>query len=348
MEIIRSLPFPVLLEIGQAVNAELQEVQEDQNSVDVMLVEMRQKLYCELGVCFPNVPLCTNYKILEPNEYLIYLNEIPFIKGQIQRTYLLTSESEETLKKHNLPFIFCQNTLGMPSFWVQEEYEEILNQIGIKFWSPLEAIILHLSYFFRQNAQKFIGLQEMENILEFARQSFPALVTAVTQLLSLQNLTAIFKRLLAEQISIRDLRTIFETLSEWALLEKNTNFLTEYVRSSLKRYICHKYSQGQPTLSAYILDPEIENIIRDAIKKTSTDSYMDLDFNAAKLILQSVREVVAPTSYSNPSAVILTAIDTRRFFQELIKLEFMDIFVISYQEINPETSIQPLGKIKLS
>ena len=64
-----------------------------------------------------------------------------------------------------------------------------------------------------------------------------------------EKLTEIFKRLVQEQISIKDLRTILESLSEWAQTEKDTVLLTEYIRSSLKRYVSYKYSQGQSILS---------------------------------------------------------------------------------------------------
>ncbi|MDE3048020.1 MAG: FHIPEP family type III secretion protein, partial [Verrucomicrobiota bacterium] len=144
------------------------------------------------------------------------------------------------------------------------------------------------------------------------------------------------------------LRTILEALSEWAQTEKDTVLLTEYVRSSLKRYISYKYSLGQSVLSVYLLDPEIEDMVRGAIKQTSAGSYLALDPDSVQLILHSMRNTIVPTPPGGQPPVLLTAIDVRRFVRKLIEGEFPDLSVVSYQEIVPEIRIQPLGRVQLS
>ena len=147
---------------------------------------------------------------------------------------LLTNESPENLRRYNLPFTTSKNISRPTLIWIDAKYQEVLQKAGIKFWKPLDVMILHLSYFYRQHAGDFIGIQEMRGILEFVEKSYPDLVKEVTRLVPLQKLTEIFKRLVQEQISIKDLRTILEAFSEWAQTEKDTVLLTEYVRSSLK------------------------------------------------------------------------------------------------------------------
>ena len=193
-----------------------------------------------------------------------------------------------------------------------------------------------------------MGIQEVRAILEFVEKSYPDLVKEVTRLVPLQKLTEIFKRLIQEQISIKDLRTVLESLSEWAQTEKDTVLLTEYIRSSLKRYISYKYSQGKSTLSVYLLDPEIEDMIRGAIKQTSAGSYLALDPDSTQLILHTVRSTITPAPIDAQPPVLLTAIDVRRFTKKLIEGDFPELPVISYQEIVPEIKIQPLGRIQLS
>ncbi len=170
----------------------------------------------------------------------------------------------------------------------------------------------------------------------------------MTRLIPLQKLTEIFKRLVQEQVSIKDLRTILEALSEWAQSEKDTVLLTEYVRSALKRYISYKHSLGQTTLSVYLLDPEIEDMVRGAIKQTSAGSYLALDPDSVQLILGAMRNVIVPPPPGGQPPVLITAIDVRRFARKLIEQEFPDVSVLSYQEIVPEIKIQPLGRIQLS
>nr|MBA3816792.1 FHIPEP family type III secretion protein [Parachlamydiaceae bacterium] len=343
-----ALTLPVIIECGKGLTAEIQKAPKGQSFIDQMIPRMRQALYADLGVRFPGVHVRTDSPILENDEYSIHLNEVPIVRGKVLENQLLTNESEENLKRYNLEFTSYKNSLGLPSLWVESRHKELLDKAGIKYWSTLEVMILHLSYFFRHYANEFVGIQEVKSMLEFVEKSFPDLVKEVTRLIPLQKMTDIYKRLIQEQISIKDLRTILEALSEWAQTEKDTVLLTEYVRSSLKRYISYKYSQGQSVLSVYILDPEIEDMVRGAIKQTSAGSYLALDPDAVQLILQGVRSTVAPPPPGGQPPVLLTAIDVRRFVRKLIEMEFTDISVVSYQEIVPEIRIQPLGRVQLS
>lgn len=345
-----ALTLPVILELGTALSGMIKKSKgkESPNLVEELIPKMRQALYQDLGIRFPGVHVRTDSPSLEKDEYAILLNEVPITRGKIPEQYLLTNESEENLRRYNLPYITYKNAVGLPSLWVEKQYQDILQKAGMKFWTPLEVVILHLSYFFRQNSQEFLGIQEVRSMLEFMERSFPDLVKEVTRLIPLQKLTEIFRRLVQEQISIKDLRTVMEALSEWAQSEKDTVLLTEYVRASLKRYISYKYSQGQSTLSVYLLDPEVEEMVRGAIKQTSAGSYLALDPDSVNMILKAMRNTVTPTPPGGQPPVMLTAIDVRRFVRKLIETEYPDISVVSYQEILPEIRIQPLGRIQIS
>lgn len=343
-----ALTLPVVLEIGSALSQLLRKDKQGTTFIDQMIPKMRHALYQELGVRFPGVHVRTDSISLEPSEYAIHLNEVPIVRGKVVLKHLLTNETEETLRRYNVPFVTSKGSLGMPSLWVDEKYQEVLERAGIRFWTGLEVIILHISKFYRQYASEFIGIQEVRAILEFVEKSFPDLIKEVTRLVPLQKLTEILRRLVQEQISIKDLRTILEALSEWAQTEKDTVLLTEYVRSSLKRFISYKYSQGQTVLSVYLLDPEIEDMVRGAIKQTSAGSYLALDPDSVQLILHSMRNTIVPTPPGGQPPVLLTGIDVRRFVRKLIEAEFPDLAVVSYQEIVPEIRFQPLGRVQLT
>ncbi len=343
-----ALTLPVVLEVGSAISLLIRKDKQGLTFIDQMIPKMRHALYQDLGVRFPGVHVRTDSPTFEANEYAIHLNEVPIVRGKIILKHLLTNEIEETLKRYNIPFITSKGSLGMPALWVDEKYQEILQKAGIRFWTGLEVIILHLSKFYRQYAAEFIGIQEVRAILEFIEKSFPDLIKEVTRLVPLQKLTEILRRLVQEQVSIKDLRTILEALSEWAQTEKDTVLLTEYVRSSLKRYISYKYSLGQSVLSVYLLDPEIEDMVRGAIKQTSAGSYLALDPDSVQLILHSMRNTIQPTPAGGQPPVLLTAIDVRRFVRKLIEGEFPELAVVSYQEIVPEIRIQPLGRVQLT
>lgn len=341
-----ALTLPVILELGKGLS-DIVRKEKGARFIEEMIPRMRQALYQDLGIRYPGVHVRIDSPSLEADEYAILLNEVPVVRGKIPENYFLTNETEENLRRYNLPFITYKNAIGLPSLWVESRFQEIMDKAGIKYWKPLEVMILHLSYFFRSNGQDFLGIQEMRSMLAFMESTYPDLVKEVTRLIPLQRLTEIFKRLVQEQISIKDLRTILESLSEWAQTEKDTVLLTEYVRSSLKRYISYKYSLGQSTLSVYLLDPEIEEMVRGAIKQTSAGSYLALDPDSVNLILKSMRNTITPTPPGGQPPVLLTAIDVRRFVRKLIETEFPDVSVVSYQEIIPEIRIQPLGRVQL-
>ncbi|MDN3505814.1 MAG: type III secretion system export apparatus subunit SctV [Simkaniaceae bacterium] len=343
-----ALTLPVILEVGAYLSKEIRKERGGMTFVEQMVPKMRHALYQDLGVRFPGVHVRTESPTLGDDEYMIHLNEVPIVRGKIEEGALLTNEDPETLKRYNIPHTTSKNSMGQPSYWVETKYEDVMKKAGIKFWKPLDVMILHLSYFYKQHAADFIGIQEVRGILEFIEKSFPDLVKEVTRLVPLQKLTEILKRLVQEQISIKDLRTILESLSEWAQTEKDTVLLTEYVRSSLKRYVSYKYSQGQSILSVYLLDPEIEDMVRGAIKQTSAGSYLALDPDTTQMILNAMRQVITPTPAGGQPPVMLTAIDVRRFVRKLIEGEFPDMAVVSYQEVVPEIKIQPLGRIQLT
>ncbi len=345
-----ALTVPTILEIGDFISKSIQADKKNRKvtHIEEMIPKMRQALYQDLGLRFPGVHVRYNSPSLKDSEYAVLLNEVPISRGQIIKNHFLTNETEETLKRYNIPYTSYLNSLSMPSFWVDEKYKQVLDKAKIKYWTMVEVVVLHLSYFFRHYASEFIGVQEVRSMLEFVEKNYPDLVREVTRLIPLQKLTEIFKRLIQEQISIKDLKTIMEALSEWAQSEKDTVLLTEYVRTSLKRYISYKYSQGQSVISVYLLDPEIEDMVRGGIKQTSAGSYIALDPDTTQMILQAMRKTIVPPQAGIQAPVLVTAVDVRRFVRKLIEVDFPYLSVISFQEIVPEIKIQPLGRVQIT
>jgi type III secretion protein V len=342
-----ALTLPVILETGSYLSDMIKKEKNSQFAQQ-MIPRLRHALYQDLGIKFPGVHVRTTGSKLKPSEYAIHLNEVPIITGSVLPGFVLTNETEETLTKYNLPYTHSKNSIGSAALWVEEKYIDVLKNADIQYWNALEVMILHLSYFYKKHAGEFLGIQEARGILEFVEKSYPDLVKEVTRLVPLQKMTDIFKRLVQEEVSIKDLRTIMEALSEWAQTEKDPVTLTEYVRSSLQRYISYKYSLGQTVLSVYHVDSEIEEMVRGAIQQTSAGSYLRLDPDSVQLILQAFRNTVVPTPPGGQPPVVLTSMDVRRYLWKLVKGTFPDLPFISTQEVAPEIKIQPLGRITIS
>jgi type III secretion protein V len=173
------------------------------------------------------------------------------------------------------------------------------------------------------------------------------IVREVQRVMTPQRIAEVLQRLVQEEISVRNLKAIFQGLIEWAPKEKDTLLLTEYVRLSLKRYISHKHSAGQNVLVAYLLEPSLEEVIRKAVRQTSAGSFLALEPATAKKIVEKIRERVGDVAARDRMPVLLTSMDVRRYVRKLIEIELPDLAVLSHQELSDDINIQPLGRIKL-
>ena len=186
-------------------------------------------------------------------------------------------------------------------------------------------------------------------MLDQLEKAFPATVKEVVpKVVSVLKLTDILGRLVEEEISVRDLRGILQAIAENGQTEADSVMLTEHVRSSLKRYVSHKYARGTNTLVVYLLDPQIEEAIRASIKRTSAGTHLALEPDIAQEIVQAVKNECGHLPPTAQRPVILTAMDIRRYVRKLLEYEFNPPFsVVSYQELSPELNIQPVARISL-
>jgi type III secretion protein V len=176
---------------------------------------------------------------------------------------------------------------------------------------------------------------------------FPDLVKEATRVLPIQKIAEILQRLVSEDISVRNLRSILEALIEWGQKEKDSVLLTEYVRSALKRHICYKYSSGQNILAAYLLAPNVEDTVRTAIRQTSAGSYLALDPAVGKRLVENIKHAVGDLTTAAQKPVLLTSMDIRRYLRKMIEQDLYDLPVLSYQELTQEINIQPLVRVEL-
>ncbi|MBI5510807.1 MAG: type III secretion system export apparatus subunit SctV [Deltaproteobacteria bacterium] len=345
--------LPVVTPIALEVAANLIPLVEDTGGGNKFLGEMvpmmRDGLFYELGVKFPGIRVRGNETDLPDGTYIIMINEIPLVSGNVSLEKVLVNDTVDRLTLLNIKGEEAVNPAnGSECAWIPSQFAEIAEQAGLTTWDAAGYMVLHLSSVLRKNAAEFVGIQEVQNMLEQLEQAFPALVKEVVpKAVSPFQLTDILRRLVEEEISIRDLRSILQALAEWGQVENDTVMLTEYVRNALKRYISHKYTRGGNTLVVYLLDPQIEETVRSSIQHTQSGSYLALEPEITQEILTAVRNEVGnlPPTAQNP--VILTTMEIRRYFRKLVELEFPHLAVLSYQELSPDMNIQPIARISL-
>lgn len=345
--------LPIVTPITLEVASNLVPLVEDRGAGSRFLAEMipmmRDGLFYELGVRFPSIRVRGNGPDMPDGSYVIMLNEIPLVTGTVSLDKVLVNDTVERLRLMNIQGEIAKNPAsGQECAWIDAEFQEIVEQAGLTTWDAAGYMILHLASVLRKNSAEFVGIQETMNMLEQLEQAFPALVKeTVPKVVSPFQLTDILRRLVEEEISIRDLRSILQALAEWGQVEQDTVMLTEYVRAALKRYISHKYSRGQNTLIVYLLDPQIEETVRSSIQQTSSGSYLALEPEITQEILSAIRNEIGslPPTAQNP--VILTTMEIRRYFRKLVELEFPHLAVLSYQELSPDMNIQPIARVTL-
>jgi type III secretion protein V len=198
----------------------------------------------------------------------------------------------------------------------------------------------------RRYGHELFGLEEAQALLDALERTHPALVREVVpKAVPLVLFTDVARRLVEEGISLRNLRDILGALAEWAPHERDPVALTEHVRAALRRAITHRYAGDGGALAAYLLDPMIEDAIREAVQKTATGSYLALEPQLSSDIVAAVGRALGPGARGG--AVLLTGAEIRRYVRRLIETDHPDLAVLSFQELAPEAQIRPIARISV-
>jgi len=198
----------------------------------------------------------------------------------------------------------------------------------------------------RHHGHELFGMDEAQALLDALERTHPTLVREVVpKLVPLVLMTDILRRLLEEGISLRNLRDILGALAEWAPHERDPVALTEHVRGALRRVITYRYAGDSGVLAAYLLDPMIEDTIRDSVQKTATGNYLALEPQLSRDIVNAVGRAVGPGA--GTGAVLITGAEIRRYVRRLIETEHPDLAVLSFQELAPEAQIRPIARISV-
>ncbi len=335
-----SISVPVLVDLAAGIRQRL-----DAEVLNDEVIRLRRALYFDLGVPFPGINLRYVEDLGEGN-YIIRLDEVPVTRGWIKTGCVLARERAEHLRMLGADFAEDKTFLpGLPTLWVKESDTANLAKLGVSWLDPAQIISYHLSFVLKRNASNFIGIQETRHLLSEMETTFPELVKEAQRLLPLQKMAEILQRMVQEGVSIRNFRTVLEAFIEWGPKEKDPLLLTEYVRCALRRQISYQYGSDNNQLPVYLLHPDAEEQIRGAIRQTSSGSFLSLQPQATAKFLKNVKAEVGSMENYPQRPVVLTSMDIRRYTRKLIEAEMPDLMVLSYQELTPEITVQPLGKI---
>jgi type III secretion protein V len=192
----------------------------------------------------------------------------------------------------------------------------------------------------RRNSQLFLGAQDTTNLLTRASADMPDIVKEVLRALPLQRVAEVLRRLVGEGVSIRNLRDILEALSEVAQREKDVHALTEFTRVALRRQVSHQIAP-QGRLNAVMLQPQLEEMLRQAVRVSGGVSQLALEPETARRVCDAI---IASIGRHKPGALV-TAIDVRWHVRKLIEPECFDTPVLSYHELMPTLQLDVLDRV---
>ncbi|OED50117.1 EscV/YscV/HrcV family type III secretion system export apparatus protein [Endozoicomonas sp. (ex Bugula neritina AB1)] len=334
--------LPLIIDVPTSIQETL-----DTSSLNTELLKVRKALYMDLGVPFPGIHLRFNDSMAD-NTYSILLQEVPVATGYFKPGHLFVRETSDHLDMLRIPYEMGDEFLpSLDSIWANANQKDKLKKNNVNFMDSPKILTFHLAHVLKKYAEEFVGIQEARYLLEKMEGTFGELIKEVQRLLPVNKITEIFQRLVSEDISIRNLRSILQSLVVWGHKEKEVVQLTEYVRSSLKRYVSYKYSNGKNMLPVYLLDQDVEDTIRGGIRQTSAGSYLALDPSTSARFVENVKNSVGKIGHLEHKPVLITSMDIRRYVRKLLELEVYDLAVLSHQELTEEITVQPLGRISI-
>lgn len=309
------------------------------------IVMIRRQCAVELGFIVPPVRIRDNMQ-LRPNAYTIKIKGIEIDAGElILDNYMAIGPDIEN--DSELPGIdSIEPAFRLPAKWISTDQKETAELKGYTVVDPPSVLATHLTSIIKGHAFELLGRQEIQNTIDFIKNQSPAVVEElIPDLMSIGDIQRVLGTLLKEQVSIRDMVTIMETLADYAKLTKDTDVLTEYVRQSLKRQISKQYAGEDGNLRVITLDPVLEEKLRESVQQSEFGSYIALDPDVAQPMIDRLSAYYEDLAGKGITPVIICAPVLRLYFKRLIDRFISNMVVLSYNEIDSNVNVEVLGMV---
>ena len=333
---------PIELEFGYGI-IPLADVNQGGDLLD-RVVMIRRQIALELGAVVPIIRLRDNIQ-LNPNQYVIKIKGIQVSEGEILFDHYMAMNPgyvEEEIT--GIPTF--EPSFHLPAIWITESQRERAESLGYTVVDPPSIIATHLTEVIRQHIAELLTRQDVQNLINNIKDNNTTLIDElVPKLMGVGEIQKVLQNLLEEGISIRDLVTIFETLADHAAVTRDPDILTEYVRQALKRAISSKYFPVGEVTNVVTVDPSIEQEIMNSVKNTEQGSYLSLDPERSKKIIESLGNELKKLEDMGKNPIVITSPIVRMYFRNLAKDYYKDIIVISYNEVESNVELQSVGMV---
>ena len=333
---------PIELEFGYGI-IPLADVNQGGDLLD-RVVMIRRQIALELGAVVPIIRLRDNIQ-LNPNQYVIKIKGIQVSEGEILFDHYMAMNPgyvEEEIT--GIPTF--EPSFHLPAIWITESQRERAESLGYTVVDPPSIIATHLTEFIRQHIAELLTRQDVQNLINNIKDNNSTLIDElVPKLMGIGEIQKVLQNLLEEGISIRDLVTILETLADHAAVTRDPDILTEYARQGLKRAISSKYFTVGEVTNVVTVDPAIEQEIMNSVKNTEQGSYLSLDPERSKKIVEALGNELKKLEDMGKNPIVITSPIVRMYFRNLAKDYYKDIIVISYNEVESNVELQSVGMV---
>ena len=305
---------------------------------------IRKQFALNNGFIVPPVHIKDNLQ-LNPNEYTLSLKGVNVANAEMLPGHFMAMDPgfvTETIKG----IATTEPAFGLPALWITEDNKERAQIAGYTVVDCTTVMATHISEMIRQHAHELIGRQEVQSLLDNLAKSYPKLVEElIPTVLSLGTIMRVLQNLLHEGVSIRDLRTILETMADWAPVTQDTDILTEYVRHALSRTISSQLVVDG-VIPIITLSKPVEDAIAGAVQHKETGSFLSIDPQVAQQVLDSIGQAMKLFEGGH-RPTLLAAPQIRPHVRKLTERYYPSLTVISHNEVTPNLKIRSLGTVTL-
>ncbi len=317
------------------------------------IASIRRQLATELGYILPPVRVTDNLT-LKAREYVFSLKGVEISRYALAHGCELAlqssvdaapasnpNSSDKSEKIDGIPT--REPAFGIPAVWISPDRVEEARRAGYTVVDTISIIGTHLGEVVRRYAHELFSRQEAKKLLDRVNEENSKVVEdLVPKLLSLAVVQKVLQNLLRERVSIRDAVSILEALGEAAPITKNTVLLTEYVRQAIRRQVVKPLLEPSGDLSAYFLDPLIEQSVESAVEHTENSSHVNLSPQRVRDIQERLKKCCNP---QDAPSVMVTGSAARFFVRQIMESVTPNLSVLSHNEIPPGNRVVSLGTV---
>jgi flagellar biosynthesis protein FlhA len=340
------LPLDMVeLEVGYG----LINVVESDQSGDLLerIVSIRKQFALDMGVIVPSIHIRDNLQ-LEPGEYRLLIKGNKVAGGMLRPEYLMAMDpGNTTMSIDGIPT--KEPAFGLEALWISRGQKEEAELAGYTVVDLPTVMATHITEVIRAHAHELLGRQEAQTLIDNFKKQYPKVVEElIPDLLPLGTVVRVLQGLLREQVSIRDLLTIFETLADEASRSKDSEVLTEAVRKALARGITSRYRNDEGRVPVLSLDPQLEELIANSLLQTEQGVQLVMDPRIAHGMIEGIASEIERHPEIAGQPILLTSPTARRHIFKLTNRFIPQLVVLSHNELTSDARISSVGVVELA